>query len=150
MFYEREIGFGFCMGLKKKIFTFTTMTIIKNLYPKVTRPGEYVAFFHLELPTMEGPVFAYLACDAYSQYCFNLGAAKDESPETILKHIYLLTEDETFLQHRDKGFTLVLSDFEELSVRIECIIKSVKGTLLYNSKFHSLITKQLRQSLREI
>ena len=126
------------------------MSIIKNINPKATRPCEYVAFFTMEIPTQEGPAFVYLACDSLSQYCFNTGVEKDESPENILKHIYLLTEHDVFLAHREKGFTIVLSRFEELSDRIEPMIKSVNGRLLYNKKFHSQIARPVRSSFKKL
>jgi hypothetical protein len=126
------------------------MSVIKNINPKATRPCEYVAFFTMEVPTLEVPVFVYLACDAVSQYCFNTGFEKDESPANILKHIYLLTEHEAFLLHRDKGFTIVLNRFEELSDRIEPMIRSVNGRLLYNKKFHSQIARPVRSSFKNL
>jgi hypothetical protein len=116
---------------------------------KASRPGEYVALFKIEVPTMEGPSFAYFGCDAYSKFAFNTGFEKNESPENIIKHVYLLTEDKTFVQHSNKGFTLVFDRFEELSERIEGIIKSVNGRLLYNKKFHSQIAKPVRESLEK-
>ena len=114
---------------------------------KASRPGEYVAFFTVEVPTMEGPAFVYMGCDAYSEFAFNAGVESDESPENIIKHVYLLTEDKEFVRHRDKGFTLVLEKYEELSDRLKGIIKSVNGRLLYDKKFHDRITKPVRESL---
>ena len=107
---------------------------IKTIF-KASRPGEYVAFFTIQIPTMEGPGFVFLGCDAYSEFGFHTGVEGDESPANILKHIYLLTEDEKFVIHRDKGFTLVLDRYEELSDRIEGIIKPVNGRLLFNKNF---------------
>lgn len=116
---------------------------------KANRPGEYVAFFTIEVPTKEGPAFIYLGCDAYSEFAFNTGVEKDENPENIIKHVYLLTEDEAFIQHRDKGFTLVFDRFEELSERIEGIIKPVNGRLIYDKKFHNQIAKPVLENLRK-
>ena len=126
------------------------MSVIRNINPKATRPCEYVAFFTMEVPTQEGPAFVYLACDALSQYCFNTGVEKDESPANVLKHIYLLTEHEAFLLHRDKGFTIVLNRFEELSDRIDSMIKPVNGRLIYNKKFHSQIARPVRSSFKNL
>lgn len=114
---------------------------------KASRPGEYVAFFTMEVPTMEGPAFIFLGCDAYSEFAFKTGVEPNENSENIIKHVYLLTEDKAFLKHRDKGFTLVLDRFEELSERIEGIIKPVNGRLLYDKKFHDKIAKPVRVSL---
>ena len=116
---------------------------------KASRPGEYVAFFTVEVPTMEGPAFIYMGCDAFSEFAFNTGVEKDDSAENIIKHVYLLTEDKSFVQHRDKGFTLVFDRFEELSDRIEGIIKSVNGRLIFNKEFHSQIAKPVRESLEK-
>ena len=113
---------------------------------KASRPGEYVAFFTMQVPTMEGPGIVFLACDAYSEFGFHTGVEQDEGPANVLKHIYLLTEDENFVRHRDKGFTLVLDKFEELSERIEGIVKPVGGQLLYDKSFHSKIARPIRES----
>lgn len=117
---------------------------IKNIF-KASRSGEYVAFFTVQIPTMEGPGFVFLGCDAYSEFGFHTGVEEDDSPANILKHIHLLTEDEKFVIHRDKGFTLVLDRYEELSERIEGIIKPVNGQLLFNKSFHNQITKPMRE-----
>jgi len=119
---------------------------IINNFPKVSRPGEYVAFFNIVVPTKEGPAFVYMACDAYSEFGFNTGAELDESPETVLKHVYLLTEDQEFVRHMDKGFTLVLDRFEELSERINAIIKPVNGKLLFDVRFHKQIAEPILKS----
>jgi hypothetical protein len=116
---------------------------------KARRPGEYVAFFTMQFQTGEGPAFVFLACDGFTEFAFNTGLEPNENPENVLKHIYLLTEDPTFLLHRDKGFTLVLDRFEELSERIEGIIKPVGGQLLYNKKFHQQIAKPLLKGLKQ-
>lgn len=114
---------------------------------KASRPGEYVAFFTIEAKTMEGPAFAFLGCDAFTAFAFNIGIESDESPESIIKHIYLLTEDIDFLRHRDKGFTLVLDRYEELADQIERVIQPVNGRLLFDKKYHRQIAKPVRESL---
>jgi hypothetical protein len=119
-----------------------------NLF-KAGRPGEYVAFFTVEVATKKGPAFVYLGCDAFTEYAFNMGVEPNESPENIIKHVYLLTEDKTFVQHRDEGFTLVFDRFEELSDRIDRIIKPVNGRLIYNKKFHAQIAKPLLEGLKK-
>ena len=72
-------------------------------FPKASRPLEYVAFFTMEFPTKEGPGYVFLACDAYTEFAFNTGVEPNDNPETILKHIYLLTEHPDFICHVDKG-----------------------------------------------
>ena len=131
--------------VEKNLVTFILMKGKTNSL-KASRPCEYVAFFTMEVPSMEGPVFVYMACDAFSGFGFNTGAERDESPDNIIKHIYLLTEDKEFVRHRHKGFTLVLDRFEDLSDRIEGIIKGVNGTLLYNKSLHCEIAKPVRAS----
>lgn len=113
---------------------------------KARRPGQYVVFFTMRVPTKEGPGFVFLACDAYSEFGFHTGVEEDESPANILKHIYLLTDDGKFVIHRDKGFTIVLDRYEELSERIEGIIKPVGGQLLCDKNFHGKIARPIRES----
>jgi hypothetical protein len=115
---------------------------------KAQRPGEFVAFFTMRFQTGEGPGFVFLACDAFTEFAFTMGVEPNENPETILKNIYLLTEDPNFLLHRDNGFTLVLDRFEELSERIEGIIKPVHGQVLYDKRFHGEIAKPLLEGLK--
>jgi hypothetical protein len=116
---------------------------------KARRPGEFVAFFTMEIQTGEGPGFVFFACDAFSKFAYTMGVEPNENPENILKHIYLLTEDPNFVLHRDQGFTLVLDRYEELSERIEGIIKAVHGRVLYDKKFHREIIKPLLEGLKE-
>ena len=121
----------------------------KKEYLKVSRPGEYLSFFTLQVNVQEKPAFIYLACDAFSAYAYNTGVEMDQSPESILKHIYLLTEHPDFVRHIDKGFTLVLRDYKELSERIEAILVKVNGKLLYNEKLNTLISKPLIEGFIE-
>ena len=120
--------------------------IIEKRFPVATRQLEYVAFFVLKIPTLEGTGHAYLACDAFSEYALYTGVELDDNPDTILKHIYLLTEDSEFTRHINKGFTLVLNDYEELSDRINAIINPVKGKLLFDKAFNNQIAEPVRNS----
>lgn len=115
-----------------------------------TRPGEYLAMFILRIPTMEGIGYAFVTCDAFSEYAIYTGVEKDQDTATVLRHIHLLTENEEFLKHRDKGFTLVLNEFEELSEKIEQIITPLRGKLLYDKVLHSRITRPVRESLSNL
>jgi len=126
------------------------MSVKTNIYPKVSRPGEYVAFFNMQMTTMEGPAYGYLACDAFSEFVFNTGVEQDESPKSVLKHIYLLTEDPDFVQTRNKGFTLVLNRYEELTDEINKIITPVKGKLLFDKKFHNKIASPVLKSFSQM
>ena len=120
-----------------------------EMYPKAVRQLVYVAFFDFELSTMEGPAHVFLAVDAYSQFAFSLGVERDKKPETVLKNIYFLTENEEFVRHMDNGFTLVLCEYEELSDRINAIIKPVNGKLLFSKSFTSYLSNPVLISFRD-
>lgn len=125
------------------------MSNVIDLFPKITRPGEYVAFFNIMVPTLEGPAFMFMACDGYSEFAFHIGAEQDESPANVIKSIYLLTENMAFQRHKNKGFTLVLDRWEELSERIEGIVKPVNGKVMFNKKFHEKIAAPLLAGMNE-
>ena len=120
-----------------------------EMYPKAARELEYVAFFDFEMSTLEGPAHIFLAVDAYSQFAFSLGVEPDKKPETVLKNIYFLTENEEFVRYMDNGFTLVLGEYEELSDRINAIIKPVNGKLLFNKSFTSYLSNPVLISFRD-
>jgi len=88
-----------------------------------------------------------LAVDAFSEFAYHLGVEKDESAESVLKNIYLLTENPDFLRHRDKGFTLVLEKHNELSERIYTIIHHENGKLMFNKKYNNYISNPVLKSL---
>ena len=115
-------------------------------FPRASRPLEYISFFIMTAPTKQGLGYAFFACDAYSEFAFHTGVEPNDNPETILKHIYLLTEDSKFLSKAGKGFTLVLKDFKELSDRIEAIIKPLNGKILFDKDFHDYISKPVIKS----
>ena len=117
-------------------------------HPKATRQLEYVAFCDFELSTMEGPAHVFIAVDAYSQFAFSLGIERDKSPETVLKNIYFLMENEDFVPHIENGFTLVMREYEELSDEINAIIKPVKGKLLFSKSFNSQLSNYVLKSFR--
>ena len=120
-----------------------------EMYPKAARELEYVAFFDFEMSTLEGPAHIFLAVDAYRQFAFSLGVEPDKKPETVLKNIYFLTENEEFVRHMDNGFTLVLGEYEELSDRINAIIKPVNGKLLFSKSFTSYLSNPVLISFRD-
>ena len=125
------------------------MKILRDKIPKATRPLEFVSFFTMKLKTKEGPAYSYFAVDDFTEFAFNTGIEIDENPETILKHIYLLMEDKDFVKHIDKGFTLVLADYQDLSDRINAIISSVNGKLIYDREFNQRINLPVIQSFGE-
>jgi len=127
-----------------------SMTNKKDKYPKVTRPGEYVAFFTMQAKTKEGPAYIFLGCDAFSEFAFNTGVEPDKKPESILKHIYLLTENPDFVRHMHKGFTLVLDEHLELAEKITAILKTVNGKLMYDKDFHEKIARPVVKSFSQM
>ncbi len=118
-------------------------------FPKATRPLEYVAFFSFEMPTGEGPAFVFMAVDAYSGFAFHLGVARDDSPEQILKCIYLLTEHENFVMEMHKGFTLVFEKYQELETGITAIISPLKGKVIFDQPFCNYLAIPVMRGLSE-
>ena len=53
---------------------------------------EYVAFLNVKLITKEGFAYMFVAIDALTGRAFSLGVERDNSPESVLKNVYLLTE----------------------------------------------------------
>lgn len=108
--------------------------------PKATRPLEYVAFLHLKMRVSNGFVFAFFAVDAFTGYAFSLDIEKEFTPEMVLKNIYFLCENPDFKEMNTNGFTLVMEDSEELSERIQAIIRPENGRLMYNKAFNNVIS----------
>ena len=131
------------------IIIFVIMSRVKNLFPEIGRPGEYVAFLNFNVPTKEGPAYVFMACDGFSEFGFHIGAERDESPASVIKAVYMLTENKDFVRHLDKGFTLVFDRWEELSERLEGVVKPVNGKVLFNKKFHEKIAAPLVSSMSQ-
>lgn len=125
------------------------MSKVKDIFQEISRPGEYVAFLNFNVPTMEGPAYFFMGCDGFSEFAFNICVEPDESPGSVIKAVYMLTENKDFVLHMDKGFTLVFDRFEELSERIEAIVKPVNGKVLFNKKFHEKIAAPLVSSFSQ-
>ena len=115
----------------------------EELLPKISRPGEYVAFLNFYVPTKEGPAYIFMGCDGFSEFGFNICVESDESPASIIKAVYLLTENKDFVPKMDKGFTLVFDRWNELSERIEAVVKPVNGKILFSKNFHKKIAAPL-------
>lgn len=126
------------------------MAKIKLLFPEISRPLEYVAFLNFYFDTLEGPGYVFMACDGYSEFAFKISIEPDESPASVIKAIYLLTENEDFKLHRDNGFTLVFDKWEQLSDRIESIITPFDGKVLFNKRFHEKISMPLVLGMNEL
>jgi hypothetical protein len=118
-------------------------------FPKAKRQLEYVAVFKVQFKIKEGPVYAFFAVDAYSEFAFNLGVEPEDTPEALLKNIYFLMENPDFVKHMHKGFTLVFTEFEDLQERIQNIIAPVKGKLIYDRAFNRHIAYEFLRSLGE-
>jgi hypothetical protein len=106
---------------------------------KAERELEYVAFLNVKLNTKEGFAYMFVAIDAYTGLAMSLGVERDESPESVLKNVYLLTEHKDFKSHNNHGFTLVFEDNETLAERIEAIVKSEGGKVIYNKTYNNFI-----------
>ena len=117
--------------------------------PKVTRPLQYVAFFHFEIRTKEGPAYVFMAVDAFDGHAFNLQVEQDNRPDTVLKNIYLLLEDPYFVQNGGDGITLVLEDHEDLAERIRKILKPFHGKLMFNKAYNNHLANPVMLSMLE-
>lgn len=125
------------------------MAIERELFPRMTRPLEYVAFLNLRATTLEGPAYIFLACDGFTEFCFKGPIESDEHPKSILKAVSLLMEDENFVLHRHTGFTLVFDRWEALRESFEDIVKPYDGKILYHEKLHEKIAAPLIASLKD-
>lgn len=123
-----------------------TVIILNFATMKATRPGEYVCLCKVIAPTREGMAHIYFAIDAFADYLIQTNVETDDNPETILKNIYLLTENKDFQSIIMKGFTLVLDDYQELAPRIKAIIEP-HGTLLFDVHFHNKVCAPAIESL---
>lgn len=81
---------------------------------------------------MEGIGHAFNTCDAYSEYAIYTGVEKDQDPATVLRNVYLL---------------MVNEEFEELSEKIEQIIKPFNEKLLYDKSLHGRIVLPVQENL---
>ncbi len=120
---------------------------MKNDFPKATRPLEYVAFFHFQVSTMEGPGFVFVAVDAFSEFAFHLSVERDASRTSVLKNIYFLIEHPDFAKHIGRGFTLVFAEHEDLSTEINAILKPVTGELMFNKTFNNYLANPVLKSV---
>ncbi|MEI2696158.1 MAG: hypothetical protein V9E90_13900 [Saprospiraceae bacterium] len=121
--------------------------MVSKEFPIASKPGEYLAFLVYLIPTLEGTGYFYYAVDAYSGFAIQLGMDKNDDPVTILKNIYLLTENPDFLQHKNKEFTLILDEYEDLLERIGTIINGVNGRILIDKSYHQYIIAPVLKSL---
>lgn len=116
-----------------------------------TRQLEYVCFFPISIPTEEVETFVFISVDSFSHFAFNTGFETDDSPESIIKHIYLLTEDPDFLVHRNSGFTLVMHKYKELESRIKNIIEPINGKVIFDPEYvNKMMVPVLKSMLQHI
>lgn len=116
-----------------------------------TRQLEYVCFFPASIPTVEEDTYVFVAIDSFSKFTFNTGFENTDSPENVLKHIYLLTEHPDFIIHMNNGFTLVLHKYKELEQRINSIINPMKGKVVFDPEYvNKMMMPVLKDMLRHI
>ena len=121
----------------------------KDIFPKPSRPLEYVAFLNFKVPTLEGPAYVFMGCDGYSEFGFSICVEPDETDVSIIKAVYLLTENKDFVNQIQRGFTLVFDRFEELAERIEAVVKPLGGKIIFNPKFHQKIAAPVIEGFGE-
>ena len=113
---------------------------------KADRPGEFICFCPITLPTKEGDAHTFFSIDAFSGFLMNTGSELTDDAETILKHIYLLTEHPEFKKKSEKGYTLVLHDYHDLAARIKSIIEPY-GKILFDKDYHEEVSTPVIESL---
>ena len=113
--------------------------------------GECIALSRLKFRTQEGPAYLVVAVDAFSGFAYQLGGDTSDDPALVVKAVYELTEHPYFTDHfnQEKGFALVLEEFEEQEERISKVIKGMKGKVIYNSALNNTILQSLLESLAE-
>ena len=117
-------------------------------FPQPTRPCEYVALFTIEISTKEGPGFVFMAYDPYKDFVFNLSVEKNDNADSLLKNIYFLIEDPHFIPYSEKGFTLILEKYEELSLRILRILEPVSGKLIFDKAYNHYLSKPVLENFQ--
>ena len=117
-----------------------------KLFPNISRPGEYVALVTFTVSTNEGPGYVFMGCDGFIKFSYFICVERDDSPESIIKAVYLLTENKDFVKYMSEGFTLVLDRWEELSDRLEVVVTAVNGKILYDKDFHKEISEDMVKS----
>jgi hypothetical protein len=118
-------------------------------FPVPTKPLEFIALLVVELSTKEGAVFMYVAYDPYLDKLFNLSVEKENNPTNLLKSIYNLADDPMFSQYNTDGFSLILENQEELSKRIETILRPINGRCIFNKAYNNYLTQPVIKSLRD-
>lgn len=119
------------------------MTNEKGTFPEVSRVGEYVAVLNFSIPTKEGSAVIFMACDGFSEFGFNICMEPNESADSVVKAVYLLTENKDFVRNMHEGFTLVFDRWEELSERLNAVVKPMNGNIIFDKAFHTHIAKPL-------
>jgi hypothetical protein len=115
---------------------------------------KYVAFFHVEMRTKEGPAHVFMALDTERDYLINLGVEPVVTNDLVVKYIYLLTEHPDFEPYSNQGFTLVLEEHSDLAPRIEAILQPCKGKVLFDKALNNSLSNpvliHLMGSLRKL
>jgi hypothetical protein len=111
---------------------------------------EYIALILFTMKTMEGPGYIFMAYDPFRDLLFNQQVETDDSPQSVLKFVYLLAEDPLFDNNSPEGFTLLLDKHEELAGSMQQILGPLNGKLLFDPAFHHHLTKPVLKRLRQI
>lgn len=120
------------------------------MFPIAKRPGEYVAFVVYVIHTLlDGNGYFFLAIDAFNGLTTQLGMETNDNAETILKYIDLLMEYPDIAENKEKGFTLILCEYEEISEKIKAIVSGANGRLLFDKTFHDNISEPALKSLAD-
>ena len=104
-------------------------------YMKASYSLEFVCLFSVEMPTLEGDAYVFLAVDVFSEFVFSTGVEKDRKKDNLLKHVKLLVNNEDFKKKLPVPFTLVFHKYEELRKDIDKIIKPLGGKMIVDDLF---------------
>ncbi len=88
-----------------------------------------MAFFHSGADK-GGTVYLFVAIEAFNDYGLNPGIERGESPESILRSNQHLMENKGFFRHRDKGFTLVVENYDKLRVPNEPSPRQIRQSVV--------------------
>lgn len=129
---------------KLRIIVVSSTTSLK---PKSTRPFQYIAFFVVELRTQEGPAFVFMGYDVFQDKVFQLGIEREKSTDQVLKNVYRLMEHPFFAGYKGEGFTLLVEDFDNLTERIQAILKPSHGKVLYDRELTNQVIHPVLASM---
>lgn len=118
-------------------------------FPIATRPMEFIALSVFIIHSVDGDIYFYFAIDAFSGFVIHIGTDRNDNPETLIKHVYLLTENSAFILNRKNEYTLVFEKYEELSDKIKAIIIGVNGKLIIDKEYNYYISNRRLSNLKQ-